>query len=98
MSIPTRHDLEQPPAEVTDFREVARRRVQARRDFVSHLVAYVVINSFLVLAWAVTGGGYFWPVWVLAPWGAGLVLHAWDAYLRRPVTDADIEAELGRRH
>jgi hypothetical protein len=34
---------------------------------------------------------------VLAGWGIGLVLHAYEVFLRRPVTDADIEAELHRR-
>ncbi len=79
-------------------REAARRRVQGRRDFSSHLAAYVVINAFLVAIWAATGGGYFWPAWVLGTWGAGLVMHAWDAFLRRPVTEADIDEELRRRH
>lgn len=77
--------------------ERARKRLQTRRDFGSHVVAYVVINAFLVGVWAFTGAGYFWPAWVLGGWGAGLVLHAWDAFLHRQVTDADIEAEL-RRH
>lgn len=78
-------------------RDSVRRRLEARRDFGSHVVAYVVVNSFLVAVWAVTGAGYFWPVWVMAPWGIGLVLHAWDVFLRRPVTDADIDEELERR-
>jgi hypothetical protein len=86
-----------PPAPPTDDRDAARRRVQARRDFTSHLVAYVVINAFLVGVWAITGAGYFWPIWVIGGWGIGLVLHAWDVFLRRPVTDADIDDEL-RRH
>jgi hypothetical protein len=76
---------------------VARKRVQAKRDFTSHLVAYAVINAFLIGLWFMTGGGYFWPAWVLACWGAGLVLHAWDVYWRRPVTEADVDAELRRR-
>jgi hypothetical protein len=75
----------------------ARKRVTARRDFGSHLVAYVVINGFMTLVWAVTGAGYFWPVWIIAPWGIGMVLHAWEVFLRRPVTDADVDAELRRR-
>lgn len=29
--------------------------------------------------------------------GVGLALHGWDTFLRRPVTEADIEAELRRR-
>jgi len=78
-------------------RERARQRVRTRRDFGSHVVAYIVINAFLVGVWAFTGAGYFWPAWVMAGWGAGLVLHAWDAFVRRPVTDADVDTEL-RRH
>jgi hypothetical protein len=79
-------------------RQQARERLQTRRDFGSHLIAYIVINAFLVGAWALTGGGYFWPAWVMAGWGAGLVLHAWEAFVRRPITEADIDAELRRHH
>jgi hypothetical protein len=78
-------------------RKEARRRLQERRDFVSHLVAYLVINGFLIAVWAFTGAGYFWPAWVLAAWGVGLVLHAWETFGRRPITDADVEAEIRRQ-
>ena len=78
--------------------EDARKRVVARWEFRSHLVVYVVVNAFLVMIWAITGAGYFWPVWILGGWGIGLVLHAWDAFFHRPVTDRDIEAELHRTH
>ena len=81
----------------SDEREAARRRVQAKRDFGSHLVSYIVVNALLIAVWAITGAGYFWPAWVLCCWGAGLLLHAWDVYWRRPVTDADVNDEL-RRH
>lgn len=77
-------------------REQARQRVQNRKDFASHLVAYVVLNGFLIAVWAFTGAGYFWPIWVLGGWGVGIVLHAWDIFLRRPITEADIDAELQR--
>jgi hypothetical protein len=79
-------------------REQARKHVQERRDFGSHVVAYVVINAFLIVVWAITGVGYFWPALVLAGWGAGLVLHAWEVFVRRPITEADIDAELRRHH
>ena len=72
----------------------ARKRVTDRREFGSHLVVCVVVNACLVLVWAVTGAGYFWPAWLLGLWGTGLVLHAWDVFVRRPVTDEDVEAEL----
>lgn len=75
----------------------ARKRVADRRDFGSHVVAFLVVNGAFVLIWALTGSGYFWPAWVAGLWSIGLVMHAWEAFVRRPVTDADIEAEL-RRH
>jgi 2TM domain len=51
-------------------RERARERLQLRRDFGSHIVAYVVVNTLLIGIWTVTGAGYFWPAWVLGFWGA----------------------------
>jgi hypothetical protein len=91
-------DPTSPPDAISDEREAARRRVQAKRDFESHLVAYLVVNALLVCVWLITGAGYFWPAWVLACWGAGLVLHAWDVYWRRPVTEADVNEELHRHN
>jgi hypothetical protein len=76
--------------------ERARKRVTDRREFGSHVAAYVVFNAFLIAIWAFTGAGYFWPVWVLGGWGIGLVMHAWEVFVRRPVTDADVEAEMKR--
>ena len=77
-------------------RALARRRLEAKQDFISHLVAYVVVNVFMIGIWAFTGGGYFWPAWVMGSWGIGLALHAWEVYFKRPVTEADVEAELHR--
>lgn len=75
-------------------RQIARQRVEKRRKLHADAVAYVVINVFLVGVWAVTGMGYFWPAWVMAGWGVLLLLGAWEAYGRRPVSESDIEAEL----
>jgi hypothetical protein len=78
-------------------RVLARRRIEKRRGLQGAMAAYVVVNGFLVLVWALTGRGYFWPAWVLGGWGVGMVLGAWD-YWRGPVTDADVERELHRLH
>jgi hypothetical protein len=33
---------------------------------------------------------------VIAAWGVGLVLHAWEVFVRRPITEADVEREMHR--
>jgi hypothetical protein len=76
-------------------RTLARKRIEKRRNLQGGLVAYIVINAFLVAAWAMTGGGYFWPGWIIAGWGVAMLLGLWD-YLRGPVTDADVDNELRR--
>lgn len=87
---------ERPESESAAY-ESARKRVERKRKFVGDVVAYVVVNLFLIGIWAVGGAGYFWPGWVLAGWGVLLVLDAWNVYGRRPVTEADVEKELRSR-
>lgn len=79
-----------------DLRTQARKRLEKRRDFAAHVAAYVVVNAMLVGIWAVTGAGYFWPIWVILGWGIGVVLNAWDVYFRKEITEADIDRELQR--
>ena len=74
--------------------EQARVRLMRKQKFRGDVVAYIVINVFLVGIWAVSGYGYFWPGWVLAGWGILLVLDGWDAYYRHDVTEADIQSEM----
>ena len=84
------------PTGGSDEYAAARKRVERKRKFAGDVIAYVVVNVFLIGVWAVSGFGYFWPGWVLAGWGVLLVLDAWNVYFRRPITSADIEEELRR--
>jgi hypothetical protein len=79
--------------QTTSEYEQARTRALRKRKFRGDLVAYVVINVFLVGIWAFSGAGYFWPGWVLAGWGVLLILDGWETF-RRGVTEADIQREL----
>jgi Domain of unknown function (DUF1707)/2TM domain len=55
-------------------------RARARAAFQRHLLWYLCINGLLVVIWALTGFGYFWPVWPILGWGIGLASHAFAAY------------------
>jgi hypothetical protein len=79
------------------IRELAIKRVKDRRDFQTHVVAYLVVNAFLWGIWAWTLGptGYPWPLWVTLGWGIGVVLNWWDV-TRRPITPEDVEREIHR--
>jgi 2TM domain len=83
-----------PSAERSSEREQARKRVEKKRKVWGDIAAYVVINASLIAAWAATGAGYFWPGWVLAGWGMLLMLDVWNVFFRRPITDADVDAEM----
>ena len=77
-----------------DNRDQARKRLEKKSKFRGDLAAYVVINALLIVIWAVSGRGYFWPGWVLGGWAVFLALDAWSLYFRRPITEADIDREL----
>jgi 2TM domain len=79
-------------------REQALERLKKRRDFQGHLVAYVVVNAALWGVWAATGAGYPWPAWVTGLWAIGLVINAWEAYVRAPITEEDVRREMERLH
>lgn len=81
----------------SEARELARRRLEAKRAFTNHAVAYVVVNAFLIGIWFFTTPDQpFWPGWVLGGWGIGLALNAWNVYGRRPITESDIDQEMRR--
>ena len=77
-------------------RKAAVERVKARRDFKTHVAVYVIVNLFLVGIWALSGQGYFWPIWPILGWGIGLLFHAWDVYFKRPITEDEIQREMER--
>lgn len=98
--------------EITEGRSGDQRRESAiaslkrKRKFAEDLFAYLAVNGVLWLIWLLTGAGvdgYLpWPAWVSIIWGFLLAIDAWRAYGRgpvgrdRPITEAEIERELGR--
>lgn len=69
------------PATSTPRRAPARRaRTKAGSALATsvriHATIYVLVNVMLIAIWAVSGGGYFWPIWPILGWGVGLGGHA----------------------
>jgi len=79
------------------LREQAFQRVKKRRDFWPHLLVYLMVNTLVVIVWAMTDrGGFFWPIFLMAAWGIGVVMHAWDAFLGTQITEEDVDREIAR--
>jgi hypothetical protein len=55
---------------------------RGRRARGPELGAFVAVQVVLVVVWALTGMGYFWPVWPLLGWGVPLLLGAKGRPLR----------------
>jgi hypothetical protein len=80
-----------------DPRAQAMERLQAKRRFQRHALIYAVVVGLLVVIWALTNfGNYFWPIWPALVWGIALAIHAWTVFGQQPLTNADIDRELGR--
>jgi hypothetical protein len=77
------------------LREKAVRRLKKRRDFKAHLLIYVLVNTFLVVIWAMTSyGGFFWPIFPILGWGIGVLANAYDAYIGDEITEEQIQREI----
>lgn len=59
-----------------DLPRAPRPRADARAEFREHLRTYLGVMALLVAIWALTGMGYFWPVWPALGWGIGVMSHA----------------------
>jgi hypothetical protein len=79
-----------------DLREQAVERLKKKRDFRGHVFMYVLVNTMLVVIWAVTGSGFFWPIFPILGWGIGVAANAWDVYWRRPISEDEIQREAER--
>jgi signal transduction histidine kinase len=60
-------------------------RVTRRRALIIHALVVGGLNLVLILIWALTSRGNFWPVWTILALGLPLGIHAWVTWvLARP--------------
>ena len=81
---------------MTDARDAALGRIQARRAMVAQLLTMLGVAVAATVIWLLTGRGYFWPGWVyfgLAFSVVGILSHA---YSNRGVSEDQISREMQR--
>jgi hypothetical protein len=79
-----------------ELRDEALASLKKKRDFRGHVFIYVAVNAMLVVIWAVTGAGFFWPIFPILGWGVGVAANAWDVYGRKPISEDEISRETER--
>ena len=77
-------------------RAAAVARITDKREFRNHAFVYCAVNTLLLVIWATSGAGYFWPIWVIGGWGIGLAAHAWRVYGQKSISEAEIIEEMHR--
>ena len=72
-------------------REPGADRAQARRDALALALCGPLVTAVLLVVWAATGGGHFWPVWPLLGMSVAMLVALWRAF--GPVYQAAAGAE-----
>ena len=69
-----------PSARMT-FDEQSRRlaisRLSRKRAYRHQVINYLWVNALLIVVWALSGFGFFWPIYSLLGWGAALLIQGW---------------------
>jgi uncharacterized membrane protein len=58
----------------------AELRRKNRRDFATLLASSALMIAIMVVIWAVTGAGSFWPIWVIFGLAVVLLGSAWRVF------------------
>jgi hypothetical protein len=61
--------------------EQARRRVEAKIGFFTHLAVYIVINGLLIFINLQNSPDRLWFYWPLLGWGIGFAFHALGVFV-----------------
>lgn len=77
----------------------AKRRVEAKMGFYTHLTVYVGVIAFLAIINLVTSSSVIWFHWPMLGWGIAVAIHAVAVFVfphRFAVTEQMIEKEMGK--
>ncbi|MGJ5621085.1 2TM domain-containing protein [Sulfitobacter sp. MF3-043] len=85
--------------ESSDEYQSAKKRVEAKMGFYTHLSVYAAVILFLAIINFVTSSGTIWFHWPMLGWGFAVAIHAALVFVfprRFAVTEQMIEKEIGK--
>jgi hypothetical protein len=84
------------PVAEESLRDEAIKRLKKKQEFQAHALVYLMVNALFWSIWALTSSGFAWPAIVSLGWGIGLVMNAWEVYMRRPIGEDQVRREIER--
>jgi hypothetical protein len=48
----------------------------------------------MIVIWALSGRGYFWPVWVMGGFLIGAIFYGVNTLMNKPLTEDQIQREM----
>ena len=82
----------------TEAYEKAKKRVEEKMGFYSHLAAYLVVNAILLVINLTQSPRDLWFFWPLLGWGIGVFFHGMGVFVwgeGSSLKDRMIEKEMG---
>jgi fatty acid desaturase len=77
-------------------RQQAIHRIHQRRGFVNYVIGAIVVSLLMVVIWFFSGGGYFWPAWVMGGFVIGLISYGINVATSKPLTEDQIQREMNK--
>lgn len=77
---------------------LAKHRAGVKLGFYIHLVAYIMVNLFLVFINYSMNPQYLWFKWPLLGWGIGLFFHWFSVYVGPKLMQHFVKQELKKNH
>ena len=75
----------------------ARKRLEDKRGFWNFAAVFVIVSAMLIGIWAISGSGFFWPVFPIGGMAIGLAFSAWGVFGEKQITEADVDREVERQ-
>ena len=75
----------------------AKKRLEAKFGFYTHLLVYITVNVLLIIINLSTSAQYLWFKWPLMGWGIGVLFHALGVFVfsgRPAITEEMIKKEM----